>query len=559
MRVLIVDDLETNRMLLAYLVESLGHVALTCSDAESALSTYQSHGADLIFMDVVMPKVDGYVAAKHLKAAIGDFFTPIIFITALQDEEALVRCLEYGDDYLVRPFNQAMFNAKVNAHIRTIELQKKSQQQHEELTYLHSRLLQEQEMAQHVFDHATQVNHQNCLNIQTYLSSASQFNGDVLLIAKSPAGGVYTMLGDFTGHGLPAALGSLPLSQLFHSLVLKQLSVGDLAKQMNKVLTEFLPDYMFCAAVITEMNAEGDLLKVWSGGLHETLIFDDRYSVIERIESLHVPLGIIKDEEFSTRSLEFKLKEGDKVIIYTDGILEASNTMGELFGKQRFETVLARSKCDISKVRKGLHRFMGYKKGMTTQDDDISLVCISAGEIQFSEEEKNQRAPSAYDISRVPVPWTISMTLSIRELRLGSPVSQLADMVGEATGLYSHVPSISLLLVEMFNNALDHGVLELPSTIKSGEKGFIEYYAQRSQRLENKDSGEITISITHQLLERGGELDIRVKDSGRGFHYSEEVMGMDKSYGRGLSIIKQISESMTFTDQGRCINVIYRY
>lgn len=136
MRVLIVDDLEANRMLLSYLVEKQGNVAITCSNAEDALDAYQTHGADLIFMDVVMPGVDGYAAAKQLKDVIGTYFVPIIFITALQDEDALIRCLEFGDDYLIRPFNQIMFNAKIAAHTRTIELHRKAQQQHEELNYL---------------------------------------------------------------------------------------------------------------------------------------------------------------------------------------------------------------------------------------------------------------------------------------------------------------------------------------------------------------------------------------------------------------------------------------
>ena len=232
MRILIVDDLEANRILLSHLVTLNDHEPIPCGSAEEALQSYREHGADVIFMDVVMPGTDGYSAAKQLKVVVGDDFVPIIFITALQDEDALVRCLEFGDDYLVRPFNQIMFNAKIAAHIRTIELHRKAKKQHAELTYLHSHMLQEQEMAQHVFDHATQINYQNSKSIETYISSASQFNGDVLLVAKALDGGIYIMLGDFTGHGLPAALGSLPVSQSFHSFVDKQLSVGDLAREI---------------------------------------------------------------------------------------------------------------------------------------------------------------------------------------------------------------------------------------------------------------------------------------------------------------------------------------
>ena len=560
MRILIVDDLEANRILLSHLVKQNGHVAITCGSAEQALQAYDTHGADVIFMDVVMPGVDGYLAAKQLKEVIGDYFVPIVFITALQDEDALVRCLEFGDDYLVRPFNQVMFNAKIAAHIRTIELHRKAQKQHEELTYLHTHLIQEQEMAQHVFDHATQVNHQNCESIQTYISSASQFNGDVLLIAKSPAGGVFIMLGDFTGHGLPAALGSLPLSQSFHSFVHKHLSVGDLAREMNRVLVDFLPDYMFCAAVIAELNAAGDKLNIWAGGLHDSLILDDQFEIQQRLSSLHMPLGILEDEKFNTECTEYALKATDKVILYTDGILEASNENGEFFGRQRFETALQRSQCDIEKIRKGLYRFTGQQSGVFNQDDDISLVCINAGKVTFKESDLQYSEQEDYANQRAPIPWSITLDLKIEALRLGSPVSQLVDMMGEASGLYRHKPTLLLLLTELFNNALEHGVLGLESSLKEGSGGLVEYYGEREKRLKSYSQGWINIQITHQLLPTGGVVNFIVTDSGKGFDYPQVASRSgDQSHGRGLSLVNQLCESVKFSDNGRCIEAAYGY
>jgi serine phosphatase RsbU (regulator of sigma subunit) len=559
-RILIVDDLEANRVLLSHLVELHDHIAITCANAEQALQAYNAHSIDLIFMDVVMPDIDGYVTAKQLKELIGDYFVPIIFITALQDEDALVRCLEFGDDYLVRPFNQMMFNAKIAVHIRTIDLHRKAQKQHQELTYLHTLLIQEQEMAQHVFDHATQVNYQNCENIKTYISSASQFNGDVLLIAKSPAGGVYVMLGDFTGHGLPAALGSLPLSQLFHALVLKQLSVGDLARELNSALADFLPDYMFCAAVIAEFNSSGDKMRLWSGGLHDSLILDEKFEIQQRISSLHMPLGILEDDAFNTKSIEFDLQATDKIIFYTDGILEASNERGELFGRERFEASLRRSKCDIEKMREGLHRFTGYQAGVSTQDDDISLVCINAGVITFKKGEHNASDQEAYESLRAPIPWEMSLKLGMTELRAGCPVSQLVDMVGEATGLYSHKPVLLLLLVELFNNALDHGVLGLASSVKDETDGLMKYYNERGKRLELYVEGHVGIQVSHQLLTEGGLLTFTVSDSGDGFDYERVVSSSaEESHGRGLSLVTRLCESLSFSDGGRRIDVVYAY
>lgn len=560
MRILIVDDLEANRILLSHLVTLNDYEPMPCASAEEALQSYHEYGADVIFMDVVMPGTDGYSAAKQLKEVIGDFFVPIIFITALQDEDALVRCLEFGDDYLVRPFNQIMFNAKIAAHIRTIELQRKAQKQHKELTYLHSHMIQEQEMAQHVFDHATQINYQNCKSIETYISSASQFNGDVLLVAKSPAGGVYIMLGDFTGHGLPAALGSLPISQSFHYFVRKQLSVGDLAREMNRVLVKFLPDYMFCAAVIGELNAAGDKIKLWTGGLHDSLILDHDFKIQKRIPSQHMPLGILEDREFDAKCSEFYLRPDNKLILYTDGILEASNQAGELFGRSRFESVLLHSKCDIDVIRQDLYNFMAHQVGEYEQDDDISLVCINAGEIIFTEDAPGT-LDEGYLSQRSALPWSISVELDMKQLRLGSPVSQLIDMVGEALGLYRHKPTLLLLLTEMFNNALEHGVLGLDSHSKETPDGMENYYQERHERLQSYQGGSINIQIIHELSATESAIKIRVQDSGEGFDHSGSVIKEknEQNHGRGLSLLRELCEEVNISESGRCIEATFIY
>lgn len=573
MKILVVDDLEANRLLLSHLIEEQGHVAISSASALEAFAMYKEQGADMIFMDVVMPGMDVYLAAKQLKEMIADAFVPIIFITALQEEEDLVRCLEFGDDYLVRPFNQSMFNAKVAAHIRTIDLHKKAQKQHEELNALHITLLQEQTMAQHVFEHAAQASNQSCDNVQSYLSSCSLFNGDVLLVAESPAGGLYIMLGDFTGHGLPAALGTLPLSQIFYSLVLKQISVGDLAREINKVLADLLPNHMFCAAVIAELNNQGDNIKLWTGGLHDTFIVDEQSNIVERISSLHMPLGILPDEEFNSRSIEFSLKPTDRIVLYTDGILELPNEAGEFLGGERFEQIVQASNCDIKTLCNALAEYAGSRTGSEVYDDninhqdDISLVCLSAGPVSF---QQTQTTP--YELSRPSIPWCINMELGASELKAGSPISQLTDMIGEATGLFSHKPLLTILMSEIFNNALEHGILKLDSKMKKDMNGLMQYYSEREKRLAALEQGFINIRAQHQVLDAGGELIIEVQDSGGGFDFQKalaanseaaqaenKVVNKERSHGRGLSLISQLCESVAFTEQGSCIKVVYRY
>lgn len=562
MRILIVDDLAANRNMLALLAEREGHVPILASGGEQAEQAFQAHGADLIFLDVVMPGVDGYVVAERLSKLCEDRFVPIIFITALQDEHALVRCLEYGDDYLVRPFNQDMFKAKLAAHIRTIDLHRQTEHQHEELNYLHQRLLQEQKMAEHVFDHASRSVSSLCTNIDTYLSSASRFNGDVFLQAKSPTGGVYAMLGDFTGHGLPAALGTLPLAQTFKALTLKHLTVGALAREMNRVLCEFLPNHMFCAAVIAEFNAEGTEMNLWSGGLHETLILDSASQLRSSLPSQHMPLGILEDQEFNAEFSSHPLSQGDKVVLYTDGILEATNSRGDIFGKKRFKDALYRYQCDIEKIRKGMHRFRACDDE-AEQEDDISIVVIQAGDVEFEGGSDNHEGADAGWSDRPELPWSLQLDLTCPQLCQGNPVSQLVDMVGEGTGLYAHKPALNLLLTELYNNALEHGVLGLDSALKDEENGMERYYSQRQERLSTCCDGQIQIRIQHttnQLPEGSGELVIEITDSGQGFDIEAMAdVHNEASHGRGLSLVQQLAHDVSFAENGRQVKVTYRH
>src|SRR5690606_40932182 len=79
-------------------------------------------------------------------------------------------------------------------------------------------LLREQHVAKAVFD---KVAHSGCLdapNIRYMQSPYALFNGDLLLAAYKPSGGMHVMLGDFTGHGLPAAIGAMPLAELFYGM-----------------------------------------------------------------------------------------------------------------------------------------------------------------------------------------------------------------------------------------------------------------------------------------------------------------------------------------------------
>src|SRR3989338_10777786 len=114
--ILIVEDSALDRMLLATIVSRQGHRVLEACNGLEALALFRLERPDLVLMDAMMPVMDGFEAARRIKACAGETLVPIIFLTSLTESEALVRCLEAGgDDFLAKPYNRVIIEAKINA------------------------------------------------------------------------------------------------------------------------------------------------------------------------------------------------------------------------------------------------------------------------------------------------------------------------------------------------------------------------------------------------------------------------------------------------------------
>src|SRR5512132_4115285 len=115
-RLLVVDDVEANRDLLARRLKQLGHEVAMAEGGEAALAAVEREEFDLILLDVMMPGMDGYEVLRRLQADPGRRHIPVIMVTAVDQVDSVVRCIELGaTDYLPKPFNPVILKARVNA------------------------------------------------------------------------------------------------------------------------------------------------------------------------------------------------------------------------------------------------------------------------------------------------------------------------------------------------------------------------------------------------------------------------------------------------------------
>jgi diguanylate cyclase (GGDEF)-like protein len=129
MKILVVDDVRLQRELISQMIESLGHTVLLASDGREAVEATARERPDVILMDIEMPVMNGYQAAREITRAQGDDWVPIIFISVSERDQDLERAIESGgSDYLVKPVSRAVLGAKIASMHRIDEMRRRQQE-----------------------------------------------------------------------------------------------------------------------------------------------------------------------------------------------------------------------------------------------------------------------------------------------------------------------------------------------------------------------------------------------------------------------------------------------
>jgi hypothetical protein len=207
-------------------------------------------------------------------------------------------------------------------------------------------------------------------------TSVGRTGGDLIFSTRRPDGVRHVLLGDITGHGLPAAIIGPLVSDIFHTMTHKGFSCAVILEEINRSLRKKLPTGTYLAAAILEWDPELSHFFIWNGGMPEILIFHNA-AVRHRVPSGNFPLGIVDNDTLQSRRVSLHLDAGDRLFLHSDGIIESSTPMGESYGSERFEnwlvTLLTHHDLPLESLTKELDVFRCGR----LQDDDITLIEVS--------------------------------------------------------------------------------------------------------------------------------------------------------------------------------------
>ncbi len=547
-KVLVVDDKLSNRLVLEKMISSMGMDVFLAEDGIDAIEKFKLHRPSLVLIDIVMPRMDGINATRELKALAGETFIPIIMISGLEDESIVRNAIEAGgDDFVRRPFSFEILSSKVKAMLRISQL-------YHDVQSMYSLRKREEEVAEQIFSEAVERANVATDQIKLHKRPAATFSGDVLLTARRPNGDINILLGDFTGHGLTSVVGALPLAETFRAMTSKGYEADEVLSQINRKLHKILPTGMFLAASMVTLSRNGRCT-LWNGGMPDILVIKPSGEVRVRIESNDPPLGIIPNLS-GMHITPMQVADNERILLISDGVVEARNDESEYFGEERFLAAVAEGGRQGKLLETVLKSVDNFLKGHE-QDDDISLIEIP-GRIQ---EASTVRHKSSGSVSSPNSEWSWLLKLHGGNLKRINPVAIALSQLQELEGPRDNWQEVFTVLTELYVNALDHGVLKLPSSLKSTSEGFTEYFRQREVRLDQLGKDDfILIKLKYRGSPDDGCLTLTVIDSGSGFDVSSVLAKVDLNlagehstpalHGRGIGLIRELCSSLAYEASG---------
>ncbi|MBF0135172.1 MAG: SpoIIE family protein phosphatase [Magnetococcus sp. DMHC-1] len=323
---------------------------------------------DLILLDIMMPEMDGYEVCRLLKADPATRDIPVIFVTGKSDVEDEVAGLRLGAvDYITKPISIPIVQARVTTHLALRTARQKLAE--------HNQLLQhEREMIESIIFKMRHADTFDTRHLRHLVSPVEMTAGDMLLSTFTPDGRQLVLLGDFTGHGLPAAMGGPLVSYIFHRFSRRDASGEQIMTEINQQLCLRLPIGIFFAAAMVEVAPDRTRATLWNAGIPDNLLLR-KSSIHGRFSSAMPPLGIDKKAEMAKNSTSILLEEEDRLYLFSDGIIEAGPPRGGMFGMERLEAFLEKvssDKSDLNDLIVLLNDFVGSG----THEDDITIVEI---------------------------------------------------------------------------------------------------------------------------------------------------------------------------------------
>jgi len=392
MRILIAEDDPYSRRILQRRLEKWNHQVVVACDGKEAWEHFLAGDFSVVISDWMMPEMDGVELVRRIRASVKPGYVYTIILTAKDRKEDLLEGMDAGaDEFLVKPFDADELRARLRAGERIVRLEQNLAQRNIALEAANRRMREDLEAAARIQESLLPnvMPQVEGLNFAWQFKPCDELAGDIFNVLKLDENHVALYVLDVSGHGVPAALLSVTLSRLLtptndqSSLLLQSgngtpepqiVSPAEVANRLNKQFQIDNHIGQYFTLLYGIIDVEKMVLQFVSAG-HPGLLHLRAGRDARVVEVSGFPIGFQEHSAYEAETLQ--LVPGDRLILYSDGIIETRNSEGELFGKERFVKLFRSAALfTLSNSLNFVMKKVADWRGTDRFEDDVTVLAV---------------------------------------------------------------------------------------------------------------------------------------------------------------------------------------
>jgi len=371
-KILVVDDEPVN---LQVIVNHLSLAGYDVTPADSGAALYaeldRNNVPDLILLDIMLPSVSGYDVCRKVRERFSAHELPIIMLTTKDKASDIVNGLAAGaNDYIAKPVNRDELVARVQSLISM----KESIRMQNRFSIIQNELEIATEIQKVIVPQAL-PDFKN-IRFAVKYETSTQVGGDYYDYHIIDDRHIGVLVADVAGHGIPAAIvaAMMQVAFTFYKTEFKDPSI--LFTKINSVMAKY-PHGIFMTACCVYIDLDNKKLYHSNAGHRPLLIWRKDGNEIISDKIYDRPIGIIPESKYSFNEIE--LHDNDRIILYTDGIIEARNSMREMFGDERLNSLIRNhhhlnGDALLDLIVDTVKQWAGVTEGKTLEDDITMII-----------------------------------------------------------------------------------------------------------------------------------------------------------------------------------------
>lgn len=385
--ILLTEDDPAMRGLLAAILRSLGYRVTQAGNGREALEILAQEAINLIITDWMMPEMDGLEFCRRVRARPSAGYTYIILLTGRQDRGSLVEGMDAGaDDFVTKPPHIDELRVRLAAGRRVLELETQLEQRNRRLAAANEQLHAAYERIEQDLIAAAEVQRR----LLPRPRSSGGFGFDWLFVPSSHVGGdsfnvihredqIVFYLIDVAGHGVQAALTSVSVHQVLSEAgtgpAQGQDPVAVVTELNRRFQVEDLDDARYFTLLYGVLDLRDGRVTLTQAG-HPSPLLLRRDGTASMVGDGGSVVGLFPDVEYE--AVELRLAPGERLILYSDGVVDCRNEAEEAFTDARLLEVMAGAARDpLGTALRALDGRLREWAGERPFDDDVSVLIIA--------------------------------------------------------------------------------------------------------------------------------------------------------------------------------------